>query len=462
MKLVKGADLRLFKASTAWDEVVYFDGNFCKRKRHLFTEMETKYIKKDQKGFNFRFYHCNIDDDEIAMDFVVDELGVKELPVVVTFLRQESRELRYQSIVCGNIPVIHSNLMRNEAGAPSKIIEILAETSGTKLFISGDRSQVGKSTTCLGLLARLVRLGMPSSKLAYIKPVTQCEAEQPVSRYCKATGIEHAPGPVVFYKGFTRAFLNGQTPSSEELLNQSAAAVEHVARNKAFTLIDGVGYPAVGSICGISNAHNAARLGVPVLLVGKSGVGDAVDSHNINASYFLFHGVPVIGAIFNKLDTEGFYSRENCEKAVSQYFKDYNKDQDAYGFMPKAAFIEGEAEDTYIDKAEQLFDFIAVNRLLIDAHHHSLPDAPQYHRGSKRSRTSAYAPPSSVLSQPMVIAPAEIPQTSMASSLDRLSRATQPSKRVRTATSSVSNGRDIGLSRAEIEAAAEAKGAKGG
>jgi len=58
--------------------------------------------------------------------------------------------------------------------------------------------------------------------------------------------------------------------------------VENVSRGKAFTLIDGVGYPSVGSICGISNAHVAQRLGVPVLLVGKSGVGDAVDAHNLN------------------------------------------------------------------------------------------------------------------------------------------------------------------------------------
>ena len=70
----------------------------------------------------------------------------------------------------------------------------LSRTTGTKLFVSGDRSSVGKTTTCLGLLASLVESGVPASSLAYIKPVTQCEAEQPVSRYCRATGILDAPG----------------------------------------------------------------------------------------------------------------------------------------------------------------------------------------------------------------------------------------------------------------------------
>ena len=47
--------------------------------------------------------------------------------------------------------------------------------------------------------------------------------------------------------------------------------------------VSGVGYPAVGSICGISNADAAKALHASVLLVGKSGVGDAVDSFNLNS-----------------------------------------------------------------------------------------------------------------------------------------------------------------------------------
>jgi hypothetical protein len=144
----------------------------------------------------------------------------------------------------------------------TSVLVALSRTTGTKLFVSGDRSSVGKTTTCLGLLASLVESGVPPSSLAYIKPVTQCEAEQPVTRYCRAIGIRDAPGartmcqhveyvpvcvnflslthtyslsvflsfsvpfplrtsgPVIFYKGFTRAFLAGETPSSAELLDQ--------------------------------------------------------------------------------------------------------------------------------------------------------------------------------------------------------------------------------------------------
>jgi hypothetical protein len=73
------------------------------------------------------------------------------------------------------------------------------------LFISGDRSSVGKSTTCLAIIAALVKLGVDPNAIAYIKPVTQCESEQPITRYCNKVGIvNQGIGPIVFYKGFTR------------------------------------------------------------------------------------------------------------------------------------------------------------------------------------------------------------------------------------------------------------------
>ena len=72
-------------------------------------------------------------------------------------------------------------------------------------------------------------------------------------------------------------------------------------------IIDGVGYPAVGSITQTSNAAVAKALGAPVLLVGKRGVGDAVDSYVLNRSVFELGSVPVLGAVFNKLADDSSY-----------------------------------------------------------------------------------------------------------------------------------------------------------
>ena len=39
----------------------------------------------------------------------------------------------------------------------------------------------------------------------------------------------------------------------------------------------------------------------------KLGVGAAIDAYVMNAAYFTSLGVPVLGAIFNRGDNEGFY-----------------------------------------------------------------------------------------------------------------------------------------------------------
>ena len=67
--------------------------------------------------------------------------------------------------------------------------------------------------------------------------------------------------------------IPGQTSTSEELIASAVTAVRHLGEGKRLVIVDGVGYPSVGSICGISNAHVAAALHCPVLLVGKHGVG---------------------------------------------------------------------------------------------------------------------------------------------------------------------------------------------
>lgn len=95
----------------------------------------------------------------------------------------------------------------------------------------------------------------------------------------------------------------------------------HTKKKIKLVLIDGVGYPAVGSICGVSNADLAQALSttnnntpVPILLVGRPGVGDAVDSFNLNATFFRARGLRVLGAVFNRLPVEGFYSLEHCKE----------------------------------------------------------------------------------------------------------------------------------------------------
>jgi len=123
---------------------------------------------------------------------------------------------------------------------------------------------------------------------------------------------------------------------SETLLQSAKKAVDEMCGpQKKFCLIDGVGYPAVGSITGTSNGEVASACGASVLLVGGKGVGDAVDTFNLNATYFSSRSVPVIGAIFNRLPSSGYYSLENCKNAVTSYFEQYGEGRSVFGFVPE-------------------------------------------------------------------------------------------------------------------------------
>jgi AAA domain len=208
-----------------------------------------------------------------------------------------------------------------------------SSSAALRIFVAGDKSSVGKSSVCLGILGTLLAEGYATPEtLAYIKPATQSESTQLIQLYCEQHGIQCVPvGPLVYYRGFTRAFLAGETRSTTaELLQQCADAVDAVAHGKQVVLIDGVGFPSVGSICGTSNAAVAQACGYPtttatgsaadnnyrsplgVVLVGGSGVGAAVDAFNLNAAYFEHEAaIPVMGAIFNKLSAEGYYSLDS-------------------------------------------------------------------------------------------------------------------------------------------------------
>jgi hypothetical protein len=226
-----------------------------------------------------------------AEDFILS-LGAMSLPSFALF--HQTTLLSIISLDNNNslssILTQFSSLLSSPSSSsshPSRLFKTFLQNyagPSLRLFISGDRSSVGKSTSCQYLLASFLSLGFLSSSLAYIKPVTQCEADQPVIQFCAEQGIACCGiGPVVFYQGFTRAYLNQTTDTSEELLAKVHEAVEEISRGKLIVLIDGVGYPAVGSICGISNGDTAKVLNAPVILVSKSGVGDAVDSFNLNA-----------------------------------------------------------------------------------------------------------------------------------------------------------------------------------
>jgi len=208
-----------------------------------------------------------------------------------------------------------------------------APSSSVRIFVSGSASGAGKSTVSLALLGAALESGMYSAdELAYIKPATQGVQQTLTAKYCASMGIacRHV-GPVVFYNGFTQEFVEGKCPkSSAVMLEEVRQAVAAISAGKRLTIIDGVGYPAVGSIVGVCNAETARASGAAVLMVGKAGLGDAVDSFNMASSYFEARGVAVLGTLINRVAPGKMQAK--TEK-VFKYFEQYRPSQRLYGLL---------------------------------------------------------------------------------------------------------------------------------
>jgi hypothetical protein len=345
-----------------------------------------------------------------------------------------------------------------------------------RIFIAGDRSQVGKSSICMGILGALLKSGKYSpADLAYIKPATQCEQTQLVQEFCNSRGILSCVpiGPIVYYKGFTRAFLRGESgETSEQLLQKASDAVDELAVDKKVVIIDGVGYPAVGSITGTDNAsvakacgikssippNNPVRIPAPVIIIGKSGVGDAVDSFNINATYFSHKEIPVIGAIFNKLSLDGFYSLQNCKEAVEMYFHKFQPDKEVFGFIPEIPSLKNARENIAIEAAEcQLKSAIEAAEVFVDQIKQCV-DVDAIVNAAKQANRTYMQNQIAKSSKILITSPGKRPA-------EESSNVVLPNKHAKIEnknTTSLPSLNHVSLTRAQIEALATAAGAAGG
>jgi len=158
-----------------------------------------------------------------------------------------------------------------------------------------------------------------------------------VTKFCAAQGIAHQGlGPIIFYAGFTSEAIKGPPEDNEKRRQAVKSAVDVLAKGKRFVVVDGVGYPAVGSVAGVSNAQVAAVLNAPVMIVGRPGVGDAVDSLNMAIAYFEKFGARVAGALFNNISpVTCYHSAEDCRDMVSLYMHKYLPSVAIAGFIPR-------------------------------------------------------------------------------------------------------------------------------
>jgi len=175
-------------------------------------------------------------------------------------------------------------------------------------FVAATGQNVGKTTTCLGLLAGLKKRH-PS--VGFIKPVGQEHVETETGihvdkdvvlfkTHFKLQDPYEEMSPVLFPRGFTRDYLDGKV-DHQDLVAKIAHSFQSIASRHAMTVIEGTGHTGVGSIVDLNNAQIAALLKCPVILVASGGLGSSFDELALNHAQCEKYGVPVAGVILNRV-----------------------------------------------------------------------------------------------------------------------------------------------------------------
>ena len=178
-----------------------------------------------------------------------------------------------------------------------------------QLYLAATGQNRGKTTASLGLFDGLQRSGL---RTAFMKPVGQrtvIDHGQPADEdavlmhevFDLAADYKNM-SPVHIPRGFTKAYIAGEVV--DDLGAKIVAARDTFRGQNDMLLIEGTGHAGVGAVIGLSNAVVARMLGAPAIIVSEGGVGRPIDEIVLNASHFAAHGVPVAGAIVNKVDLD--------------------------------------------------------------------------------------------------------------------------------------------------------------
>ncbi|KAH9052430.1 hypothetical protein Ae201684P_001611 [Aphanomyces euteiches] len=182
------------------------------------------------------------------------------------------------------------------------------------VLILSTGQHVGKTTTCLGLVANLQeRLKSdPSKQIAYCKPVGQqhvpvgggLRVDKDSFLFKEHFGLVHDykdMSPVIFPDGFTRDFIDGKVTAAE-LTESVRTAHRNLFNASEFIVVEGTGHTGVGSICDINNAQVASTLGMDAICIALGGLGSSFDQLALNREMLLKHGVQLKGVVLNKVD----------------------------------------------------------------------------------------------------------------------------------------------------------------
>lgn len=188
------------------------------------------------------------------------------------------------------------------------------------LFIAATGQNVGKTTTCLGLVAKLKK---EMGSVSFMKPVGQEHIETETGIHVdkdvllfknqfKLPDSYEEMSPVLFPRGFTRDYLDGKVDHNQ-LTHKILKSFQSISSRSCATIVEGTGHTGVGSIVDLNNAQVASLLKIPLILVASGGLGSTFDELALNYIQCEKYGVKVAGVILNRV-------LESKREMILEYF----------------------------------------------------------------------------------------------------------------------------------------------
>jgi len=234
-----------------------------------------------------------------------------------------------------------------------------------QLYLAATGQNRGKTTASLGLLDGFLKRGL---RTGFMKPVGQRTvidhgepADEDAVLMHEVYGLTEpysAMSPVHIPRGFTKSYIAGEVV---EDLGARITAAQATYRDYDVLLIEGTGHAGVGAVIGLSNAVVAASLGAPAIIISEGGVGRPIDEIVLNASLFTRHGVPVAGAIVNKVDVE---AQPGIEAVLRRGLAPY--DIPLLGILPRKPLLSNPTLEMIVEglKGERINDGPDLDRVI--------------------------------------------------------------------------------------------------
>jgi phosphate acetyltransferase len=192
-------------------------------------------------------------------------------------------------------------------------------------FVAATGQHVGKTTSCLGLVAGLKNRG---AQVGFMKPIGQqyvnveegLKVDKDAVLFRELFKLPHSyswMSPLVISSGMTRDFLD-KKQELKSLQKPILEAFHNLRENTQSLVVEGSGHMGVGSIVGMSNASVAALLNLPVILVIKGGLGSSFDEFMLNFTLAQQAGCRIAGVIVNRvLEDKKAMIQEYLPKALA-------------------------------------------------------------------------------------------------------------------------------------------------